>query len=124
MRVRRFVWQIFAGLRRKRWEQQYKKNSANSQIVPEAFGKIKYCGLTDLKPEDISRSWLNNTVATAENPLQHRYNCLALDENDTGLKKKRQQRVQDETWDSKVRKIVGFIEENFKKGENSQAKRD
>jgi glycosyltransferase involved in cell wall biosynthesis len=46
----------------------------------------------------------------------------AVKEDDPELKRKRQERVRNQTWDSKVKKIVEFIEEDFGKGESSQAK--
>lgn len=38
----------------------------------------------------------------------------ALAENDLDLKRRRQERVRNETWDNKVKRIVEFIEENMK----------
>jgi hypothetical protein len=83
-RVRRLKWQIFAGLWRKHWEQQYKKNSADSQIVPDTFGKIKFYGFSNIRPEDIPQKWVNDAVAAADKLMEHRYSYLALDEIDLG----------------------------------------
>lgn len=83
-RVRRLLWQAFARLNRRRWAMQYQRASAKSQKILETIGKIKFYGLTDIKPKDVPQDWVNNTLAAAEKLLGHRYSYLALGEIDLG----------------------------------------
>jgi hypothetical protein len=63
---------------------QYQRASAKSQKILETIGKIRFYGLTDIKPKDVPQDWVNNTLAAAEKLLQHRYTCLAVGHIDLG----------------------------------------
>jgi len=83
-RVRRLLWQIYARLRRRRWQLQYEKGAANSSGVPGGIGDVEFYGLADIRTEDVPRTWADNTVAKAQKLLQHRYDYLALGEISLG----------------------------------------
>ena len=85
-RVRRLLWQVFARFRRRWRELEYQRCPADSQRILESIDKIKFYGLADISPKDVPQDWVTNTVAAAENLLQHRYSYLALGEIDLGAK--------------------------------------
>lgn len=82
-RIRRLLWQIVARFLHRRWERQY-YSSADSHMVPDAIDKIRFYGLSDIKPESVPQDWAKSTIAAADELLQHRYDCFALYRLDLG----------------------------------------
>jgi len=85
-RVRRLLWQFFARLLHRRWELQYQKNTVDSQTMLRTIEKIKFYGLSDIKPADVPQDWIKSAVAAAEKLLLHHYDCLALGRINLGEK--------------------------------------
>ena len=83
-RIKRLLWQMCARFLRKRWKSRYEKGCVNSSSILETIDNIKFYGLSDIRPKDVSQNWVNGTIAAAEKLLEHRYNYLALGEIDLG----------------------------------------
>jgi hypothetical protein len=77
-RIRRLLWQFFARLLCRRWELQYQKRAVDSQAVLGSIDKIAFYGLPNIKPQDVPRTWVDSTIAAAEEILLHHYDYLAL----------------------------------------------
>ena len=52
--------------------------------MPDAIDKIGFYGLSDIRPESVPQNWVKNTIAAADELLQHRYDCFALCRLDLG----------------------------------------
>ena len=57
----------------------YVPRNSNSASFLEAFERIQFYGLLDMKPSDVPIFWRKNTIAAADRILQHKIKLFALD---------------------------------------------
>lgn len=79
-RVRRITRQAVAKVTRRVQAGRYVPRNSNSASFLEAFEKIQFYGLLDMKPSDVPISWQKNTIAAADKLLQHKIKLFALDD--------------------------------------------
>lgn len=79
-RVRRIGRQTAAKVMRGVQARRYVPRNSNSASFLEAFEKIQFYGLLDMKPSDVPISWQKNTIAAADKLLQHKIKLFALDD--------------------------------------------
>ncbi len=83
-RIKRLSWQVFAWLLHRRWELQYQNNPADCKTIPGMIDKIKFYGLSDIKPKDVPKDYIDNAISAANELLLHHYDYLALGKIDLG----------------------------------------
>jgi hypothetical protein len=83
-RIRRLWWQFFAWLLHRRRELQYQNNPADSQTILGTIEKIKFHGLSDIKPKDVPKDYIDSAISAADELLLHHYDYLALGKIDLG----------------------------------------
>jgi len=84
-RIRRLLWQFWARIRRKKWQQRYERlAAASSPTIIDAISRTSFYGLAEIDVNDVPKQWVDSTITAAEKLMQHRYPYLALGEIELG----------------------------------------